>query len=359
LAHIGSGKKGKEIRSNFEAAPYGWPRDAVDGALITLFAVDQITASLNAVPLKPKELDQNKIPVTDFRTETTTISAKDRIRLRGLFQTAGITCKPNEEGPAAGQFLQKALDLARQAGGEPPLPESPQTICLADLQTLTGNEQLAGILNDHDNLKKKVEGWTAAAGLIARRLPAWQQLQNLLNHTAGQPFAQPIRSQVDAITADRRLLDASNPLPELIKAAVDGLRIAFTSAETSYNTAYDQGMATLAGSESWQKLGGDRQDSLLKKSGLIRISKGTVGNAAEVLASLSKVNLDSWKTRTAALPQQFAEARYQADKLLEPKTQHVSLSSPTLKTREDIEAWIDDTRNELLARIDDGPIVVT
>jgi hypothetical protein len=30
-----------------------------------------------------------------------------------------------------------------------------------------------------------------------------------------------------------------------------------------------------------------------------------------------------------------------------------------LKTREDIEAWIDDTRNELLARIDDGPIVVT
>ncbi|MCF6289521.1 MAG: BREX system P-loop protein BrxC [Desulfobacterales bacterium] len=359
LAHVGSGRKGKEIRACFEAAPYGWPRDAVDGALIALFATGQIVASRNSVPLKPKELDQNKIPVTDFRTETTTISARDRIRLRGLFQAAGISCKPNEEGAAAGQFLQKLMDLAGQAGGQPPLPEPPKTTLLADLQTMAGNEQLAGVLQHHDTLKQNTEDWAAAGDLAGRRLPSWRQLQELLEYASGQPFAEPIRSQSDAIATDRRLLDASNPLPDLIKSVVDGLRTALTTAESTYNTAYDQGMAALTSAESWQKLDEDQQQTILKNAGLGRIDKGAVGNADEVLASLSKINLESWATSKAALTQQFAEARCHADKLFEPKTQHISLFSDTLKTREDIEAWIEDTRSELLARIEDGPIVIT
>ena len=36
LAYIGPGKKGAEIRDNFEAPPFGWPRDAIDGALYAL-----------------------------------------------------------------------------------------------------------------------------------------------------------------------------------------------------------------------------------------------------------------------------------------------------------------------------------
>ena len=31
LAYIGPGKKGGEIRDNFEGPPFGWPRDAIDG----------------------------------------------------------------------------------------------------------------------------------------------------------------------------------------------------------------------------------------------------------------------------------------------------------------------------------------
>ena len=38
LAFIGPGKKGAEIRDNFEAPPFGWPRDAIDGALYALLA---------------------------------------------------------------------------------------------------------------------------------------------------------------------------------------------------------------------------------------------------------------------------------------------------------------------------------
>ena len=51
-----------------------------------------------------------------------------------------------------------------------------------------------------------------------------------------------------------------------------------------------------------------------------------------MLESLGRISLDAWRTRTAALPQLFAEARIQADKLVEPKTQHVKLGSVTLRT---------------------------
>ena len=39
LSFVGSGKKGKDIRSHFSDPPYGWPRDAVDAALISLFGM--------------------------------------------------------------------------------------------------------------------------------------------------------------------------------------------------------------------------------------------------------------------------------------------------------------------------------
>ncbi|KFN38332.1 hypothetical protein KN63_04385 [Smithella sp. F21] len=104
---------------------------------------------------------------------------------------------------------------------------------------------------------------------------------------------------------------------------------------------------------------GGQREQILSSVGLAKVSKGNVGNDDQVLESLNRLSLEAWKTKTAALPQQFADARKQADKLLEPKTQHVSLSSGTLRTKEDIDSWIDDTRDELLAKIKKGPVVIT
>jgi hypothetical protein len=42
LAYIGPGKKGAEIRDNFEAPSFGWPRDAIDGALYALLAAGHL-----------------------------------------------------------------------------------------------------------------------------------------------------------------------------------------------------------------------------------------------------------------------------------------------------------------------------
>lgn len=77
-----------------------------------------------------------------------------------------------------------------------------------------------------------------------------------------------------------------------------------------------------------------------------------------MLDSLDRLSLDGWRTRTAALPQLFAEARAQADKLVEPKTRHIKLDSATLRTEEEVRAWAAKTEQSLIEQVKQGPVVV-
>ena len=165
LSLVGSGKRGRDVRTHFSDPPYGWSRDAVDAALISLFGTGHLRATSNGIPLKPGQLDQAKISATDFRVESATIDTRQRLKVRKLFKTAGVDCKPNEETAAASEFISRLSDLARSAGGEAPLPKPLDTSHLLDLQSLAGNEQLVGILNQHDELLKNIEGLGQGAGL--------------------------------------------------------------------------------------------------------------------------------------------------------------------------------------------------
>ena len=107
LSFVGSGKKGKDVRAHFSGPPYGWPRDAVDATLISLFGTGHLRATANGMPLKPGQLSQAKVSVTDFRVESATIDTRQRLKVRKLFQAAGVACKPNEEAVAAGKFLTR------------------------------------------------------------------------------------------------------------------------------------------------------------------------------------------------------------------------------------------------------------
>ena len=68
-------------------------------------AAGHLRATATGVALHPPQLDQTKVPSTDFRTESATIDARQRLKLCRLFQTAGVDCKPNEETAAAGRLL--------------------------------------------------------------------------------------------------------------------------------------------------------------------------------------------------------------------------------------------------------------
>ena len=359
LSFVGSGKKGRDVRSHFSDPPYGWPRDAVDAGLISLLGTGHLRAMSNGIPLKTGQLDQAKISATDFRVESATIDTLQRIKVRKLFQHACLDCKPNEETAVASKFISKLSDLARGAGGDPPLPSRPDTGHLQGIQSLTGNEQLLGILNRHDELLKNIEDWTKARDLAAKRLPAFRRLKSLARHAQGLDVAREVFPQIEAISTNRSLLETTDPLPGLIRTLADALRASLAEAEKHHSKVYEKESGRLEATESWQKIEQSDRDRILKRLNIAKASKGDTGTEQEVFESLERISLESWRTRTAALPQLFSEARVQADRLVEPRIHHVKLGSATLRTPEDVRDWVAKTEQELLKQLKQGPIVVS
>jgi hypothetical protein len=137
-----------------------------------------------------------------------------------------VDCKPNEETAKAPVFLARLAELADRAGGEPPMPARPSTGHLDTLRGYAGVEQLAEILKQHDVLAQQAKDWGKLAELAAKRKPAWDTLGALLRHADAMPGADELRRQAEAVKSERRLLDASDPVPDIRKAVADALRAA-------------------------------------------------------------------------------------------------------------------------------------
>jgi hypothetical protein len=73
---------------------------------------------------------------------------------------------------------------------------------------------------------------------------------------------------------------------------------------------------------------------------------------------LNNVSLESWRTRHDALRQRFENAALSAAQLLAPKATRVTLKSAHLETREDVEEWLAETREEILQNLENGPVII-
>ena len=169
---------------------------------------------------------------------------------------------------------------------------------------------------------------------------------------------QEVQPQIQAIAANRSLLVATDPLPDLAGKLADALRAALTDAEDRHARTHDEEWQGLSSAESWRTIEPEARAGILGRLRIEKASKGATGTEQEVLESLERISLDGWRTRTAALPRLFADARAEADRLVEPAVRHVKLTSSTLRSPEDVKDWVEATERELLDRIRHGPVVV-
>ena len=158
LAFVNAGKKGSDVRRQFASGQYGWPQDAIDGALILLSVTGHLRVTQNGQPFDPRQLDHAKVGVCDFRTEHVTISAAQKLAIRKLFQAASVGCKPGEEAVAGPGFVGKVLELAEAAGGDAPRPEKPDSTTVKEIKALTGNEQLVKLYEEREALTQNITG---------------------------------------------------------------------------------------------------------------------------------------------------------------------------------------------------------
>jgi hypothetical protein len=355
---IGSGKTGTQVRKELEAAPFGWPRDAVDAALIALHSCQQLIVTSNGAPVERGQLDQNRIPKAEFRLEKTNISLDDRLKLRKLFQRLEINCKSGEESDKAPDFIRAALALACEAGGDAPLPPQPPVTDVQDIQNQVGNDRLAGLRDISDSLTARISDWKKIKGLIAQRRPAWRIVERLSSHAASLSSADVARNQVEAIRTQRRLLDPTDPVPALRSALTDLLRQALNEAYSAHEGAYKNGVAQLAANTTWQKLTAPQQAKILQDVGLAAPAKPDAGSDSTILGALDAQNLATRKAEADAVPGRVATALNAAAILLEPQVRPIAVEKALLKTAEDVRQWGERQQKALLEAIQRGPVQV-
>ena len=238
LKYIGSGKKGAEIREYFKEAPYGWPQDAIDGALYALLATGSIRA-LDAAhkAVDAKGLERNKLTQASFKVENVTLKPVQRIQVRKLIAECGIQINPGEEDIKAAVLVQLLRDLAGTAGGSAPLPDKPDTALIDEIASEVGNAQLVKLYDHRDAIRDIYTSWKATAEKITQRHPGWSTLTTLITLSRGMAFHDDLAAEQQAIYDHRRLLDDPDPVQPLVNQAMDKLRTALQHHHKNYVTA--------------------------------------------------------------------------------------------------------------------------
>ena len=356
---IGVSKKGAEIRDTFKAAPYGWSQDAIDGGLFALLAAGVIRAKDAAhKPVDNKTLDRSKLTQASFQVESITIKPVQLIQVRKLITEAGIKCHPQEELSKIPEFILKARQLAESAGGEAPKPEKVDTTLLEALTQESGNAQLLALYDHRDALKTRLDSWQQSAENIARRLPSWNTLKQLLQLSKGLAFHEELQTQYDAILSNRSLLADPDPVESQVKSVTDKLRNAITVLNGQFNQEYQLLKEQLEENANWQKLTLAQQQQILDNYDLNQPDAITVNTVEELIDSLEACSIKHWNDRTQAQNIKFNSATMEAAKLLEPKVQQVKLPHRTLKTEADIKAWLEEVEQQMLKDLQNGPLVV-
>lgn len=361
LGFIGGGKNGTDVRNQFEDSPYGWPRDAVDGALYVLLVAGVIRAQdERGQGVDATKLERKSIGKVTFKVESTTVSTAQRLQIRGLMQKVGISAKSNEEHLSVPKFLEVMLALADRAGGEAPKPERPDTKALEEIRLTAGNEQLIAVFNRREEFAQAIDAWTDFATSIEQRLSNWLILKRLIVHAAGLADAEVIAAQVETIEQQRQLLVDPDPVTPLLVSITQILRDELNALASEFETKWNAGGEKLKADSNFMALNLDERLALRAAQQLVESARPVlnVDNTAAVVNSLDFNGLSALHDRVAALPSRFEKVSLAAAKEQEPDVEQASLPSRMLKTDADVDQWLADTGESLKQQIKRGPVIV-
>ena len=357
LKYIAGSKKGSEIRDHFRRPPYGWPQDAVDGALYVLLASGHLHA-LDAThkAVDAKGLERNKLTQASFKPESVTVTALQLIQLRKLMQDLGISCQFQEELQKAMLLLEELKSRADRAGGEAPKPVVPDVSRLNQLEQLTGNALLVQLHADRDRLLADAQAWQQASQAIEKRWPNWMQLTSLLAQAKELgPYAD-VAQEARAITEQRALLSNPDPVQTLFDKTTDLLRRALNHHVQTFQEEYTNRLGGLQADDSWKKLTASDQTAVFKECGLEPAEMPDMSSASALEQALEECPLARWADRREALASRFEQARQKAVQLVTPKATPVQLPRRVLSSPEELGTWLEEVEKLLKKQLEQGPV---
>jgi hypothetical protein len=323
-----------------------------------LLVSGHLSARLQQKPVSVSELDQKKSGQAEYRIQHPVLTAAQKLRIRKLFQAGGYKFQPGDEANAAPGFVQALKTLARSAGGDPPAPEPPFVADLIDLENLSGNDLLFALFEKADDLSKRVLIWQDLTTEISERSAHFDLAEKLLGFATGLTGVDEDVRTIHAIRSNRSLLGDPDPVGPVLQEVGTTLRKAVHDAYAHYEQVMASERAQLDAHLVWAALAEERKEAFLRAAGVVRRPAPVAGTNAELLLALQGCDLGSWRTHADALSTRFAAALAAAIREAEPKAKRITLKSGTLKDDRDVETWVSETRAQLLAAIQDGPVII-
>jgi hypothetical protein len=360
LNRTATGATGSDVRSQLQDPPYGWPKDAIDAALVVLVGAGHLSAKLNNAPITHKQLDQNKITKTSFTRETKTISMADRLKVRGTLSKFGLKPKTNDEDiPLAADFLKKLADVGRRTGGEEPLPAAKSIVFVEDIQRLTGVEMLAEMVAKKADLDAAADAWPKLADLASARLTDWEDLGRLFDHAKNEPGVAAINADIEAIRSGRLLLDVTDPLPPIRAKIAEILRKRLKEMHEDHRQTFNREVKQLAASSVWSQLPSDKQTAILAEVGLREPDTVDVSTDAAIAAALAERPIESRRNAALAVPTLAGQALRKAAASTVPEARSVTVEKTTLRTDAEVREWAKRAESHLLEEVKKGPVLVS
>lgn len=360
LRYASSNKTGREVLQEFQGGEYGWPKDAIDATLGALLASDHLAGTYEGSPAALSNLDQRSLAKVTFRAQHAILTTAQKLQIRKLFQALKFPFKLNEEAVAAPNFVASLRQLAADAGGPAPAPEAPTAPVLIDLEGLAGNDLLLRLHQEKETLTDFITTWQKTAKQITQRLPDYILAEKLCEQSeeGKLPEAVEIRSQLDAIKTARNLIDDPSPVAPVLKSLGKCLRAELRQRHQNYEKQHEKQLQGLASHPLWASLSSTEQQQFLRSAQFTSQPEPVIGSDSELLTALQSCHLENWQTRIAALPTQAQQALTRAVKAAEPKAQPLSLPSATIKSNEDLEAWLASSRTAIEEALSKGPVIL-
>lgn len=339
------GTKGSELQKHLAAPPFGWPKDAVNGAVLTLLAAGNIRAAQDGKELTgPKELPQTQIGKVTLYKEDEPPTVSQRLAVKGLLTAAGIAYEAGQEAAQLPALLQRLKDLAARAGGAPPLPEAPTTDHLDALLGLGGNQRFRAVADEHERLSADLERWRAAEQQREKREAEWQSVQRFLRHAEGLNVATEVAPAAAAIRDGRQLLDDPDPIGPLLGDLTAALRGEVDQRAKQLAADQRDAVSELEAWDEWSRLDASEQAAIITEAKLLPAEPPDVSTSAKLLEVLDAIPLSAWQDRLSLVPGRRDQARQRAAKRLEPDSVKVEMPPATIKTPDELQAYLDEVR---------------
>ena len=355
LKAMGSSKQGAELRRLFGAAPYGWPKEAVDTGLRMLALTGQVRVT--GPDHKPADLasvNDQGLGTHHFAPESRTVSATEKLAIRGLGLAVGLKIASGEELANLALIVERLEQRASLAGGPAPAPPSPPVPGADVFKTATGNDLLAELAARKPDLDVLIPAWAAAAKLREARMVQWSLAETLIE--LGAAAQQP---EADAIRTQRSLLSEPDPVAPLVAEAAKTLSQEANAAYGAWRAAWDQGEALLKASSAWNGISPDKRHEIRVERMLLDYPPPDLSTAAQIVTSLRARGCGQWRDLAAAHASRVQSAIQDAEVEIAPKTQMVPIPRHRLETEGDLDGWLTSLRATIAPLLANGPVLPT